>query len=69
MRSHTQMSRRGAETERGRESQAGSMLSAESDAGLELTNHEITTWAKIKSQKLNLLSHPGAPTVGSFKRK
>ena len=34
--------------------------SREPDAGLKLMNHEIMTWAKIKSQMLNQLSHPGA---------
>ena len=29
--------------------------------GLKLTNHEIMTWAEIKSQTLNQLSHPGIP--------
>ena len=51
----------GAEREGERESQAGSMLLAQSDERLELTNSEIVTWAKIKSQTLNQLSHPGAP--------
>ena len=36
------------------------------DAGFELTNREIMTWAKINSQTLNLLSHPGAPTKDTF---
>ena len=35
--------------------------STEHDAGLELTNREIITWGETKSQKLNQLSHPGAP--------
>ena len=30
--------------------------------GLGLINREIMTWAEIKSQMLNQLSHPGAPT-------
>ena len=47
--------------ERGRESQEGSAL--ESDAGLELTNHDIMTWAEIKSWMLNWLSHPGARQI------
>ena len=34
---------------------------AEPDAGLEPTNCEIMTWAEIRSQLLNQLSHPGAP--------
>ena len=29
-------------------------------------NHEIMTWAEIKSQMLNWLSHPGAPGYCSF---
>ena len=39
--------------------QVGSAL-AEPDAGLDLTNCEIMTWAETKSQMLNQLSHPGA---------
>ena len=37
--------------------------------GLYLTNHEIMTGAKVNSQMLNQLSHPGAPEkrVLSFK--
>ena len=35
--------------------------------GLELNNVEIMTWAKIKSQMLNLLSQPGAPGMRIFK--
>ena len=30
------------------------------------TKREIMTWAKIKSQMLNLLSHPGDSDVGNF---
>ena len=45
-----------------RESQAGSTLSAEPEARLNpMTDCEIMTWAEIKSQILNRLSHPGAP--------
>ena len=33
---------------------------------LDLTNHEIMTWAQIKSQTLNWLSHPGAPPCAHF---
>ena len=36
-------------------------ISAEPDAGLEPMNREIVTWAEIKSQTLNWLSHPGTP--------
>ena len=35
-------------------------VSAEANMRLEPMNREITTWAKIKSQTLNRLSHPGA---------
>ena len=49
-----------------KESQAGFMLlAAEPDSGLELTNGEIVTWAKIKSRTLNWLSHPGASGISS----
>ena len=49
------------ERERGKKSHAGSALSAESNVGLDPTNHEIMTSAEIKSQMLNWLSYPGAP--------
>ena len=35
-----------------------SIVSTKSDVGLELTNCEIITWAKIKNQMFNQLSHP-----------
>ena len=38
-------------------------VSAQSNIGLELTNCEIMTWAKVKSKMLNWLSHPGAPGI------
>ena len=44
------VSRGGAESEGDTESEAGSRpraASKEPDAGLELMNHEITTWAKV----------------------
>ena len=44
------MNRGGAEREGGTESKAGSRLravSTEPDAGLELTDREIVTWAKV----------------------
>ena len=45
-----------------RESQAVSTLPAQSlTQGLEPKNCEIMTWAKIKSQTFNQLSHPWAP--------
>ena len=37
------------------------IVRAEPDAGLDLMNYEIMTWAEIKSWTLNQLSHPGAP--------
>ena len=46
--------------ERG-ESQAGSMRSTKPSTGLIPMNHDIMTWAKIKSWMLNQLSHPGIP--------
>ena len=48
------------ERERG-ESQADSMLSAERRHRAQSHGPGITTRAKIKSQMLNGLSHPGAP--------
>ena len=53
----------GTERERDRESQAGFALSEQS-LMLEPRNHEIMTWAEIKSQTLNWLSHAG--TRGQF---
>ena len=59
--------------ERGSEkSQADSTMSAQRhdvNSELEPRNHEIMTWAKIKSQMLNGLSHPGALQVKSFLRE
>ena len=55
----------GPERQRERERRTLSKLctvSTEPDARLELTNSEIMIWAEIKSQMLNLLSHPGTPT-------
>ena len=34
--------------------------------GAQSHNPGIMTWAKIKSQTLNLLSHPGAPVMNAF---
>ena len=51
------------ERERERESQTGSTLSSEPDMGLDLTNCEIMTWAKIQIWTLNWLSHPGTPCL------
>ena len=55
--------------ERGRERILSRLcaVSAEPDVGFDLMNHEILTWAKIKSQMINWLSHPGTPTLLSFK--
>ena len=41
-------------------------VSAEPDAGLKPMNHEITTWAEVKSQTLNWMSHPGTPVAVKF---
>ena len=41
-------------------------VSTDPDVGLESTNHEIMTWAEIKSQRLNWLSHPGTPMTNVF---
>ena len=54
-------SREGAERREGeKEFQAGSVaVSTEPNSWLELTTREIMTWAKIKSQMLTWLCHPG----------
>ena len=52
----------GAERVGERDSQAGSVLTAQSpDAGLDLTNREIVTRAKIQNWALKQLSHLGTP--------
>ena len=51
----------GSGREREWESQPGSMLSMESDLGLNPTNCEIMAWTEIKSRTLNWLSHQGVP--------
>ena len=38
-------------------------FSTEPYVGLEPMNHEIMTWARVKSQTLNWLSHRGTPIV------
>ena len=51
------------EAERRRETKIPTTLctvSAEPDMGLELTNREILTRAKVKSQMFKQLSYPGA---------
>ena len=44
-----------------RESEADSVLSIEPDAGLKLTAPRSPPEPKLKSQRLNQLSHTGAP--------
>ena len=56
------------EREREREcTSRGGAISMETDAGLDTTDREIMTWAKIQSQMLNWLSHPGAQYVILYK--
>ena len=51
--------------ERGRERVPSRLcaVSMELDVGLDLMNHKILTWAEIKSQTLNWLSHPDTPCL------
>ena len=42
-------------------------VSTEPNTGLDFMNHEITTWAKTRSQSLNQLNHPGAPVGERFR--
>ena len=62
---HTHVFTRGgwAERERERERIPSRLptVSTELDTRLELMNHEIITWAEIKSRTLNQWSHPGVP--------
>ena len=58
--------RGGAEREGERIPSRLRIVSAEPDVGLEPTNCEIMTRAKIKSQMLDRLSHPGVPELGYF---
>ena len=51
---------RGRDRERDRILSRLHTVSTEADAGLELTNCETMTWAEIKGQTLNRLSHPDA---------
>ena len=61
---------RGRERERERESQAGSALSSQSPVwGSNSQTHDIMTWAEIKSQTFNRLSHPGAPMSFTWNQK
>ena len=62
-RAHTHEQGRGTEKGRGRIPSGICTLSVESDIGLDLTNCEIMTWAKIKSRTLNRLSYPGVPKL------
>ena len=59
------MSREGAERGRERIPSRLFAISAEPAVGLDLMNHEIGTWVKIKSQAVNRPSHPGAPDTTS----
>ena len=56
-------SRGEAERKRERISSRLCTVSTEPDEGLNLTNHEIMTWAEIKSQTLTRLSHPCTPRL------
>ena len=61
----------GPERARETESKTGSWLwavSSEPDAGLELTNCEIVTWAEV-GRWTDWLSHPGAPSVYCFEKQ
>ena len=54
---------RGRGRERGRERSPVRLhtVSPEPNMALDLTNHEIMTWAETKNWMLNRLSHPGVP--------
>ena len=58
-RARDRASRGGAE--RGRIPSRLWAVSTDSHVGLKLMNSETVTWANVKSQKLNRLSHPAAP--------
>jgi len=47
------------------EGQGDSVMNAEPNTRARTHNAEIMTWAKIKSRKLNWLSHPGAPRASN----
>ena len=64
---HAHKQRRGRERGRERIPSRLCAVSTEPNTGLEVTNREIMTRAKIKSLTLNRLSHPGAPVSGIFK--
>lgn len=55
------------ERQRQRQRQADSLLSMEPRLRAWSHDHEIMTWDKMKSQMLNLLSHPGTPREWIFK--
>ena len=61
---------RGRGREKGRERVPSRLhaVNKEPDVGLKHTNCEITTWAEIKSQTLNQLSHPGTVECGFLTR-
>ena len=52
-----------AEKERERIPSMLHTASMEPDVGLKLTNREIITWAKVKSQTFNQMSHPGTTVL------
>ena len=63
MRAREGESKGGAEREGERIPSRLRIASAEPNVGLKLMNHEIMTQTEIKSQTLNLLSHPGTPCL------
>ena len=52
--------KRGRERKREKIPNSPHAVSAALDAGLELTNHEIMTYAKVRKSDAYQLSHPGA---------
>ena len=60
------MSSEGAETEGEKIPSRLHTISADSNTGLKPTNHKIMTRAEIKSQTLNLPSHPSTPNSDIF---
>ena len=68
MRKRESVSGRGREREGERISSRLHTVSTELNVGLNPTNYEIRTRAKIKSWALNLLSHPGTRIAGLLKQ-
>ena len=60
-------SKQGRGRDRGREFQAGSMMSAQSPMQGSSPRCEIITWDETKSRTLNWLRHPGTPSLNVFK--